>query len=63
MKECKTCIHRDVCGKAKNPENYRISGCEHYKDESQYIKLPMPAADWLKAELTEHCRERCFEEL
>jgi hypothetical protein len=38
MKQCKTCIHKEVCEKAKHIENYRIGDCEHYKDESQYIE-------------------------
>lgn len=33
------------------------------KAENRVIELPMKAAAWLITELTEHCRNRCFEEL
>ena len=32
MSECKTCIHEQVCEKAKHVENYRIKGCKEYKE-------------------------------
>ena len=31
MKQCKTCIHKEVCPKVSHIENYRSAGCEHYE--------------------------------
>ena len=30
MKQCKTCIHKEVCPKVSHIENYRIDDCESY---------------------------------
>lgn len=42
MTECKTCIHKDVCAKTKNIENYRFDGCEDYGDEDGVILPKYP---------------------
>lgn len=61
---CKDCIHYDVCYWFKNygTDEYCVD-CRKFKDKSRIVELPMPVAEWLRKELTEHCYERCIEEL
>lgn len=64
---CKDCIHFNACKGWINEnliEEYcREQGCEDFKDTRSVIELPMPADDWLRAELTKYCEKSCVEEL
>lgn len=68
---CRDCIHYDVCKDFFYEQMKRFSQdfnesevvCEHFKDKTRIIELPMSVAEWLRKELAEHCYERCMEEL
>lgn len=36
---CKSCIHFNVCAKAKNPENYGLQMCKDFKDKENYTEV------------------------
>lgn len=54
---CKDCYHYELC------HMRNVKKCEHFKDKSQVIELPMMTTDRLKEELTKYCYERCIDEL
>lgn len=54
---CKDCYHYKLCPMRNGKK------CEHFKDKSQVIELPMKTTDRLKDELTKYCYERCIDEL
>ena len=71
---CENCYHYKICSQfGKIIEEYaRVdflsflffqTTCKDFKDKSRIVELPMPAAEWLRRELTEHCYNRCMEEL
>ncbi len=36
---CKKCIHKDICPKAKNPENYAFSDCKDFKNAEDFEEV------------------------
>ena len=76
MATCKDCLHVDLCRYNAYQEARRLGkdkkelitidnkvACKFFKDKSQFIELPMKTTEWLHTELTEHCFNRCMEEL
>ena len=64
---CKDCYHYGVCAgfmssKSEPPSTIMEEDCRDFKDKSRIVELPMPVAEWLREELTEHYY-RCIGEL
>lgn len=71
--KCEDCYHCDIChlrialnmdyDEVQDKTITNAEKCDHFKDKSQIIELPMMTTDWLKEELTQYCFERCVDEL